>query len=129
MSFVVEQLPDKPVVIIRITDSFDWETETPRIIEEVASLMDGWTDRLIFRVTDFTQAEYKFGEVVQALGAETQGGPGSIADPRVRPIYVGGDDLIQLAAQSTNQTQYGKINVLYFATMDEAMTYIEAVLS
>jgi hypothetical protein len=65
---------------------------------------------------------------VLALGNARRGDAGSFSDQRLRNVFVGGDDMVDLAAKSLFQTQYGKIPVLVFTTLDEALLYADGML-
>lgn len=127
MSYKVEKVRDKPIIIFTIEQGFKFEKSTEDVQQEIASIVEGLT-KPIFLITDFSRIDMTFSELVLALGNARSGVAGSFSDQRLRNVFVGHDDMVDLAAKSLFQTQYGKIPVLVFTTLDEAIAYAEGML-
>ncbi len=127
LSYEVEKLRDESIVIFTIKKGFKFDKNTEEVQLEVAAAIEG-LPKPIFLVTDFSQIDMTFSELVLALGNARSGDAGSFSDPRLRNVFVGTDDIVDLAAKSLFQTQYGKIPVLVFNSRDEAVAYARGML-
>jgi hypothetical protein len=128
MAYSVEVLADEPVVIVRMEQGFKFEKELPGAHEEIARRVKQIEARHVYRVTDFSALTLTFSELQTVLYLETRGGPGSAADARIRNVFVGSGEWVQMAGDSLVQTQYGKIPTLVFSTVSEALVYVRAML-
>jgi hypothetical protein len=127
MSYTVEKLKDEPIIIFTIEKGFKFEQNTGTVQLEIADAIEG-LPKPVFLITDFSQIDMTFSELVLALGTARSGDAGSFSDQRLRNVFVGHDDMVDLAAKSLFQTQYGKIPVLVFSTLDEALDYAHGML-
>lgn len=129
MAFRVEQTPGEPIIIFSIEDRFKFDRDTLTAYAEVSAVLDRIKDDKPFLITDLSGARLTFSDIVMKLGQDTRGHPGSATDPRIRQnLLVGTDELVDMAAQSLMQTQYGKVKTLVFSSLNEALTYARAML-
>jgi hypothetical protein len=128
MSYVVEKVHAQGIVF-RLLPGYDFDKDSQKAQKDIAALLDQIKAKPIYLVTNFSQIEMSFSDLVLQLGNNTRGREGSISDKRVRNLFVGTDELVSLAADSLIQTQYGKLPTLVFPTEEEAIRYVEAVLS
>ena len=127
MTYEIEHKANR-IIIFRMLPGYHFDNDAAKAQGEVATLLDSIKTQPIFLITDFSRIQMSFGDLVMKLGNNTHGRKGSISDPRVKNIFVGTDELVNLAAESLYQTQYGKLPTLVFTTMSEALTYAEAML-
>jgi hypothetical protein len=122
MQSIVEKLPDEPIILVRLRPFEDAEAEVSATAAAVDALING-TDGPVIRINDFTGLDADFCELVLALVRETKGTPGTLSDPRIKPVFVGESDPVALCAESARLPEYGKLDIPLFATLDEALAY------
>jgi hypothetical protein len=127
MPFYVEPLENDPIILITVMPPSDALSDPAHIIQECAQLMAGMGGP-IYRIADLSQMDLQFSEVAFTLNEERSGRPGSMTDPRVRNVFIGCQSMVQMAAKSAGQAQYGGISVPVFASLDEAMAHIQSEL-
>jgi hypothetical protein len=131
MPYKVELVPDEPIVIVTLSEPFDWEKDIRATTARVADLtrhMDG----PIYRISNMKQVSLDFSEVVTALASATRVEEGGLNDPRFRVVFISQEALIDLAefgARSASQEQYGVAEpIKVFTDLDEALRHIRAEL-
>jgi len=127
--YSIEMLADEPVIVVRIEPEFKFERDLWAVHEDVARKARTIAAGKVYRIMDFSALTITFSELQSVLYFETRGGPGSAADPRIRNVLVGSGEMINMAADSLGQTQYGRINTPVFSTLNEALVYVRATLS
>ncbi|NDJ54012.1 MAG: hypothetical protein GYB68_13145 [Chloroflexi bacterium] len=129
MNYSVRRLPDEKIIVVVLMNRYDFEKNSKELYDEIDKLM-GADETELYCITDLSTLDIDFSDVVVALGSSKRGGPGSPADPRfAQNIFIGTDDMVQFAAQSMQQTQYGKLDTLVFPSLEEALLYARARLS
>lgn len=128
MSFSVERVQDEAIIILNLKSGYNFEQDTPRAHQQVADIIAQIETTPVYRITDFSTIDMSFGDLVTALAAATQAEPGSMTDPHIKNVFVGNSEMVDLAADSLIQTQYGKIPTLVFSSLDDALTYARAML-
>ncbi len=123
MPFNVERLGQESIIILTITGSFEGMAALQDYQEAVAQIarIAAEIEGPVYRITDGTAAQINFGNLVMALGEARFGDKGSVSDPRMKSIFVGKSDLMQLAAQSLSQKQYGHLNITLCDSLDNAV--------
>lgn len=131
MPYNIELLPDEPIVIVTLSEPFDWVKDVETTTAQVADLTQH-LDGPIYRISDMKQVSLDFSEVVTALASVTKVKNGSFSDPRYRIIFISQKALVDLAefgAQSASQEQYGVAEpIQVFTDLDEALHYVRAEL-
>jgi hypothetical protein len=122
----VKQIPQQPIVVITITEPYNRLKEAP-VAEQQFQALTATIQGTIYRILDVTGWRIPFDDLVNALASDTRGGTG--ADPRIRSIMVGTSEMAALAAKSMKQKQYGGREMLLFASMDEALAFIDTQLA
>ena len=65
-----------------------------------------------------------FSQVAMLMSKSSKGEVGSATDSRIwHSMFVGTDELVEMAAESMRQTQYGKRVMLGFESLDDALWY------
>ena len=128
MDAALTRLPDEPIVIVEIQPTLDPQKEVYEIADAIAEMFEG-EEGPIYRINDFTSIDLPFGGLVMGLGLEAQSRPGSLSDPRIKPIFVGTSDMVELGAKSARQEHYGGLEIWLFATLDEALAHIRTELA
>ncbi len=123
----VTRVPNEPIVIVTITPPPDPVSEVGEVARTIATMFRGETGP-IYRINDFTAVNLSFGELVVGLGLETKGDPGTFTDPRIKTVFVGTSEMVELGAKSMRQEHYGGLDILLFATLEDALAHIRAEL-
>lgn len=126
MPVAVEQIPNQPIIVVTVTEPFDPFKEMPvstRQFQELTASIQG----TIYRIVNVTRLKMLFNDLVNVLAADTRGGAG--ADPRVRTVIVGSGEMVELGVKAMKQQQYGAKETPMFASMDEALAYVNAELA
>lgn len=133
--FTIEKLTDEAITIITVNGSIFKDMasqDSKQVRHKVQSIIEE-TPGLDYLVMDFQEAELTFSELVMVLAnARDQiarmGGKNYI-DSNIRYLFVGSDELIDLAAAALYQEQYGNIEVRVFPTVDTAVDFARRELS
>jgi hypothetical protein len=133
MPFTVEKLPEEPIVLVKIKvgDQKDFERDFPPLVQRIAELVAG-IEGPIYRITDLTEVNISFGELVLAMQQEYRSEmPGTAADPRIQVVLVTSSKLIEVGAEGVPKSIHygGKQPPKIFPTMDEALAYARAELA
>ncbi len=126
MPVAVEQIPNQPIIVVTVTEPFDPLKEMPvsnRQFSEIAATIQG----TLYRIVEITRLKIGFNDLVNVLAVDTRSGPG--ADPRVRTVIVGSGEMVELGVKAMKQRQYGAKETPMFASLDEALTYVNAELA
>lgn len=128
MNFSVEISDGEPIVIFQLKSGYKFArdiSESQTVLDEAISQFNS----KIVLITDFSNVSMEFSDMVIKLSEDTNGKPGSLSDPRIRRnVFIGNDDMVDLAAQSLQQTQYGKVDVMIFRDLDTALEFSRAIL-
>jgi hypothetical protein len=131
MPYSVDLLPNEPIVIVTLSEPFDWEKDIQATTARVADLTRH-LEGPIYRISDMKQVSLDFSEVVTALAAATKAQEGGFNDPRFRVVFISQEALLDLAefgARSASQAQYGVAEpVQVFTDLDEALHHIRSEL-
>lgn len=131
MPYRVELLPNEPIVIVTLSEPFDWEKDIQATTARVAELTRHMAGP-IYRISDMKQVSLDFSEVVTALASATRVVEGGLNDPRFRVVFISHEALLDLAefgARSASQKQYGVTEpVQVFTNLDEALLHIRSEL-
>lgn len=123
MPFTAERVPNQPIVVCTIGPTVDGSKDP---VESHATTHQLLADEAgtLYRILDFSQVDVKFGDVVMGMSSD----PG-FKDPRMKTIMVGTHELVQLAAQSAAQEQYGNLDIKLFTSSADAIAAAQADLA
>ena len=125
MPYTIEHIEGEPIISIDVVAPFNPEAEIPIIHERTAELA-GNIEGQAYRLVDFTQSGFNFGQVVMGLKAGTMQRDGGVRDQRLRSYFVVSDDMSKLVATAMSQEQYGAIPVEIFESKADALAAIRA---
>lgn len=129
MALTVERIANEPILIATITGHVSVDV-IKEMFAESAKLADEMAVPTIWRVTDVTDIEATFTDLVLILGeAAKTAPPGSPADPRFHGSLVGSHQLVQMYSKAIKQKQYGQLNIPVFSDMDTALASIRAQIA
>ncbi|MCD4687626.1 MAG: hypothetical protein K8S97_16990 [Anaerolineae bacterium] len=122
MTITIVQLPGAPILHCFLTG-----TITAGDIDAMIDTCTGLAAHLpgpVFRITETQDVATSFSDVVLILDtiSRRERGPG----PQFIDVLVGHGEMIELIADSVQQTQYGRQHIPLFADLDDALAYVRA---
>lgn len=127
MPYKIEKLPNEPVLVFTLWGAFDILNDQESISQRVVELISG-IEGSYYIIDDYSGlANVNFGDMVAVMAEQTKSNlPGSVMDPRAKHVLVGSNDMIEFAAKSFDQDQYGAANLTIFGSLDEALAHIRS---
>ncbi|NDJ55062.1 MAG: hypothetical protein GYB68_18485 [Chloroflexi bacterium] len=133
MILELERIPDTPILVLYARDPEPGESQPSQsIATQISALHSKVLDLLedyetIYRVIDFTRLHIDPSDVLHGVAqiGKMRGKPGSLSDPRVRPVFVGKHPLIEASARTLGNDPNGRPRVALFKTLDQALDFID----
>ena len=124
MPFDLRKLPDKPILMLAITDPFDYH-HGPAAIFEKAGEEIGNLSGPIYWITDLTRLTLNFKNWITMRAAAYVPSPHSVESGRMRPIYVSKSNLIRTGAALENmrRAKFDLPPIQLFDTLEEALSF------
>jgi hypothetical protein len=126
MPSAVIKLPGEPIVIVTIALPIE------RYLSSLHSVR-GQIDRVarevgspLYEILDLRNQDVSFSDILLGLDEQHGQPPGSITDPRIRPVAVGDHPLLPIAVKKTRQRF--SIDVPVFDTLQAALDFVRAEL-
>lgn len=120
MSYIVERLGNKPVVIITLTQPYQ-HNDTHAIhreTAEAASVIDG----TVYRIVDTSTLAWSYDEMLVLLQDQARKRANGMSEGRFRSFYVIGDDhMSHLQAEGFGHEHYDILRKLAVANMSKAL--------
>lgn len=129
MTYTITQLPNEPITIVVQEDPFDPVNDSMA----VAAFLIQWLEKTtgdLYLVGDMRGVNISFSDLVAGMAAAyaTPGSPYN--NPRLKTYTIATSELLELGAKAAAaQRQYGNANVKLYATPEEALAEIRAILS
>ncbi len=126
MAIKVERLPGEPIVIYHYPEKLRATSEITEALQEAISEHQSTMDDepIIWVIHNATALKIDFSTLITMVAALTKDGPEGFNDPRIKVAVVTQSEIIQFAAKSTRQEQYGSWNVVVFEMLEEAIDHI-----
>jgi hypothetical protein len=122
MAFHVRRLPGEPIIIVEAVPPFD-RHEVDDTNDRVHALARA-IDSRVFRISDVRLINVTFESIQETLAEHRDAEPGSITDPQMIPVFVGGGELSHILADGFAHHNFGGVEVLLFSDLDPALAYI-----
>jgi hypothetical protein len=123
MPYQVSRLGHEPIIIATLSDPIDWAQDIKKTTAEVAALAAEIEGRG-FRITDLTQTNVTFSELMMGLAAVLRSEGGWLSTPQITPLVVTTQELgREFQAFVAQQEQYGKLHIEVFSTLEQAVAY------
>ena len=122
MPFHVYRLEDEPIIVVEAVPPFARD-EVDDTNERVHAIAQGIETR-VFRVSDVRLINVTFESIQETLAEHAGGIPGSITDPQMIPVFVGGGAFSQILADGLEHPVFGGVHVLVFTDLDDALAAI-----
>jgi hypothetical protein len=117
MTVEVKQLGDEPIVIATIYDPVNMETD-PVENREKSNAVARKFDGPVYRITDFSNFELTFSQLVGGLAEDIKN-----SEDNIRHLFVGSGDLVAMQVEAAKQDQYGGQDVKLFTSVNAAIAY------
>ena len=130
MSYSLELLPDEPILIITLHESYNHERDFEAYLNEAVVLLDS-LDRPVYSITDITHIKVNiFQDFITGFNQVFRGQGATINHPNIdKVIIVSTDKLMKLGAKGLNSATFGFLSVPVFDTPEEALTYARALIA
>jgi hypothetical protein len=123
MPYQVSRLGHEPIIIATLTDPIDWAQDIKKTTAHVAALAAEFEGRG-FRITDLTQTNVTFSELMMGLATVLRSEGGWLDNPRITPLVVTTQELgREFQAFVAEQEQYAKLHIEIFSTLEQAIAY------
>lgn len=120
-SVTVNRLGDEPIIIAKFTGHVTIEM-VDEAYQKSAEILDQEPSQIRFvRISDYTEANTEFRDLIKLVASASSNKPGSASDPRLIPILVGTDAMVRLGADFTKGRTAGKTEMMLFKEMDDAI--------
>ncbi len=126
MEATVTHLPGEPILIVTVAECDGGGAS--RLHGRIAEAMKQ-IDGPVYRIMDFSAADVTFNTMMAALREETRGRPGSASDPRIRDVFVGGSEILTLAARSLGHPQYLGREIPILPTLVDALNFVRSQMA
>jgi len=124
MPFHIDLRVDRPVLVITF-DAPVKSDEIPAMITEVNSRLEH-LDHPVYYVTNAGNVRLSLGDIMQAAQLAAQGIKPMLQSPNlIETLVVTTDSLTLMAARSINSYVFGNVKLKTFATLDEALAYVD----
>lgn len=128
MAFKIEHSDDAPILIATFIAPVETVTDLKGIYAAVQARLATLTEPKLYRITDMSQVEMDFGQLVEGLWAASR--PDSpLRNDRVHTIYVGTSALVKMTREALMQKQYGGLHVDLYDTRAEAEAFARAQIA
>lgn len=125
MAINIEKLNSEAIIILTGIEPLAVPDDPMTVMQEVVNFKKE-VGRPVYRILDFSQTNLTFSDMMMSMAFEKDQ-EGGANDPAVSTVIVGKDELVRLGADSLRtQEQYGKANVSFAASVNDALTYIRS---
>lgn len=119
MPITVEQLPNEPIVLIRVSNPFSADRDIPYLIQEASRLFDA-SPEMLFDITEAVNVKGSFGDLVTSLSMLTRDGNSVWNHPKVMGYAIVVDSaLARVGASTLGKDRSTPVTVT--KTLDEAL--------
>lgn len=127
MPFTLEKRPGEPIVVVTCSGHLDAEAMSS-IFARTVPYLDAGGD--LYRIVDYHAVTTPFAAVLAAAQEASARHPqASTADPRIRPVMVGGDGWLSAARRAFQDAPFGSVHIPMFSTVDEALKAVRQHIS
>jgi hypothetical protein len=120
MPLKMTKLPNEPIIIATITGILDTDVVS-QMYRQTNEIMAQLGLSKVYRISDYTEANISFADLLRVTALAGTDQPGSANDPRITPLFVGTDAMVRLGADVLRQRQ---VNIQIFRTINDALDAI-----
>lgn len=122
MPATLHQLEDENILVAKLSGHVTVD-DARYIFKRSAEIM-GDSQETFFRITDTTDADSGFAEMMAIIKAASEGQAGSTTDTRIQTVFVGNNQWVQLMRTALHLKQFGGKEIPMFLDMHDALTYV-----
>lgn len=126
MPSAVIKLPDEPIVIVTIALPIERHLSSLHSVCAQIDRIARQVRRPLYTILDLRGQDLSFSDILLGLDEQKDQPPGSMTDPRVRPIVAGDHPLLAIAQKKARQQL--AIEIPVFDTLQIALAYVRAEL-
>ena len=127
MSFSFELLPDEPILIGTIHDSFSLRDDIDSFLSELDSILDS-VDQPVYYINDIRKLKVNvFQDFVLAANKGARDRKGSHPNVDIT-IVVSTDSLVRLGARGLQSDVFGNLPILVSDTLEEALAQARSLI-
>lgn len=124
MAYTIDQISEDPIVIvIKVWGAYN-NAEAAATSREVEAMV-GEAPGPIYRISDATELAWNWDQMEESFSHHVRHQPGSISDPRMVPVIVGGGRLGEVYQTGMAADAFGNVQVHLFETMDDVYAALE----
>jgi hypothetical protein len=126
-SVIVQRIGDEPIIHAKITGYVDLDVllEVYRRTAELRQDMP----KYIYRITEVTDVESSFSEMMEVIKQAAMRGGSSSTDPTVTVVFIGTSHWVKLFTDALRQGAFGGRQIPVFETYDEAIRYVRSEIA
>jgi hypothetical protein len=130
VSFTIEKLPGEPIIMVAITDPFDYQRGPSAIFDKVGQEIGNFPGSLYW-ITDLTRLSLNFRNWITMRAAAYISHPHSVESGRMHPLYVSNRGLIcgGVALENMRRAKFDLPLIRLFSTLEEALEYARQNIS
>lgn len=122
MSYTIDKLPDRPVVLQTFQSGLSPE-ELVASVAELTTILDAQSEP-VYCILDMTQVSLGLDDVIAGANMAARGSKPPFRHPNVREVvFVSSSGLVKLGARGLTSATFGNIAVRVFDTVHEALAY------
>jgi hypothetical protein len=122
MSYILEKLPNEPIVCVKYNHDFKVAAQMEQVILEIITLLDAQPEP-VFLITDTTEMTMGVDDLISATNkAVRQTKVVTHRNNRLN-LVVSTNSLITFGVKGMNTAAFGYLKVEIFRTMDEALAF------
>lgn len=124
MVFTVRSLRPEPIAIVTLALPLDRYPRGLSVVHQRLDHLAHGTPTPLTVIFDLSGQEPSFSDILLWLAEQGPDVPGSIADPRLRPLLVGTHPVLTIAVKKASQ-KLG-VELLHFPTLEPALDHARA---
>ena len=127
MPSTIEKLPNEPIVILTLSEDYDWATEAAADDHEISALFDS-LDQPVYYIMDTSAFNPDLSTIIQSTNQAARGEAPIFRHPNIcGVIMVTQSDLKRLAAKGMDSDAFGHLDIKVFGTLEEALAHVRAL--
>lgn len=122
--YTVVRVPNEPIIhvtmrgVITVEDLLDVYKQSDMLRKDMP--------QKIYRISDVTDVQTTFSEMMQILQQATKHGGSSSIDPNITVVFVGNNHWVKLFRDAMRQGAFGGKQIPVFATLSEAFSFVHS---
>ena len=120
----VQQIGNEPIIHAKITGFVDIDVLL-EVYQRTAELRQNMPKN-IYRITEVTDVESSFSEMMEVIREAAKRGGSSSTDPTVTVVFIGTSHWVKLFTDALRQGAFGGRQIPVFEDFDSAISYVRS---